>query len=137
MPVIGHVHGTELLMLEQIEAGAPDGWSHAGAWRERLRRWAGNCERIIVDDKRGLARAARLLGVPRERFAVVPNGFEPAFAPRLTDREAVWRRVLGQVPRGTVFALRRPLHRREAPAVVDRGVRRGAPPQRRADVTGA
>ena len=104
VPVIGHVHGTELLMLEQIEAGAPDGWSHAGAWRERLRRWARSCERIIVNDKCGLARAARLLGVPRERFAVIPNGFEPAFAPRPTDREAVWRRVLGQVPRGTVFA---------------------------------
>jgi glycosyltransferase involved in cell wall biosynthesis len=90
-------------MLEQIEAGAPDGWAHAARWRERLCRWAASCDRIVVNDERGLARAARLLGVPRERFACIPNGFEPAFAPRPTDREAVWRRVLGTVPRGTIF----------------------------------
>jgi glycosyltransferase involved in cell wall biosynthesis len=105
VPVIGHVHGTELLMLEQIEAGAPDSWTHAAAWRERLRRWAARCERIVVNDESGVARATRLLDVPRERFAVIPNGFEPTFAPRPSDREAVWQRVLGgEVPRGTVFA---------------------------------
>jgi glycosyltransferase involved in cell wall biosynthesis len=105
VPMIGHVHGTELLMLEQIEAGAPDGWAHAGAWRERLHRWAARCERIVVNDESGLTRAARLLGVPPERFVVIPNGFEPTFAPRPTDREEVWQRVLGgEVPRGTVFA---------------------------------
>ena len=104
VPVIGHVHGTELLMLEQIEAGAPDGWVHAAAWRERLRRWAARCEQIVVNDEAGLARAARLLEIPRERFAVIPNGFEPTFAPRPTDREAVWQETLGEVPRGTVFA---------------------------------
>jgi glycosyltransferase involved in cell wall biosynthesis len=105
VPVIGHVHGTELLMLEQIEAGAPDGWAHAATWRERLHRWAAQCERIVVNDARGLDRAARLLGVPVERFVVIPNGFEPTFAPHPTDREEVWRRTLGgEVPRGTVFA---------------------------------
>ncbi|MDQ3726524.1 MAG: glycosyltransferase, partial [Actinomycetota bacterium] len=31
-PVIGHVHGTELLMLEAIEAGAPASWAHAEEW---------------------------------------------------------------------------------------------------------
>ncbi len=103
LPVIGHVHGTELLMLEQIEAGAPEGWTHAAIWRERLRRWAARCERIVVNDEPGLTRAARLLDVPRERFAAIPNGFDPTFAPRPTDREAVWQRVLGEAPRGTVF----------------------------------
>jgi glycosyltransferase involved in cell wall biosynthesis len=104
VPVVGHVHGTELLMLEQIEAGAPDSWAYAAAWRERLRHWAARCERIVVNDGRGLGRAARLLDVPRERFAVIPNGFEPTFAPRATDRAETWRRALGEVPRGTVFA---------------------------------
>jgi glycosyltransferase involved in cell wall biosynthesis len=104
VPVVGHVHGTELLMLEQIEAGAPDNWAHAAAWRERLHRWAASCERIVVNDGRGLDRAARLLDLPQERFTVIPNGFEPTFAPRPTDREEVWQRVLGEVPRGTVFA---------------------------------
>ena len=103
VPVIGHVHGTELLMLEAIEAGPPEGWAHAEAWRERLLRWAARCERIVVNDEPGLERAARLLDVPPGRFAVIPNGFEPTFAPRPTDRDAVWQRTLGETPRGTVF----------------------------------
>lgn len=103
VPVIGHVHGTELLMLEQIEAGPPPGWDHAAVWRARLRRWAAGCEWIVVNSRGGLGRAARLLGLPRGRFRVIPNGFDPIFAPRPVDREAVWRRVLGEVPRGTVF----------------------------------
>src|SRR5215203_751154 len=32
VPVVGHVHGTELLMLEQIEAGPPPGWDYAEEW---------------------------------------------------------------------------------------------------------
>src|SRR5690349_14570845 len=30
VPVVGHLHGTELLMLEQIEHGPPQGWTFAG-----------------------------------------------------------------------------------------------------------
>ena len=47
MPVVGHLHGTELLMLEAIEAD-PGRWAHAGAWADRLRGWAAACERVIV-----------------------------------------------------------------------------------------
>jgi hypothetical protein len=61
VPVIGHVHGTELLMLEAIEAGASAGWTHAGEWAGRLRRWAAACKRIVVNDIGGLERAAALL----------------------------------------------------------------------------
>ena len=39
VPVVGHLHGTELLMLEEIADGAD--WPHAAAWAERLRGWAG------------------------------------------------------------------------------------------------
>ena len=101
MPIIGHIHGTELLMLEQIEAG-PSGGHRAETWAEHLRRWAADCARLIVGDAKGAVRAARLLDLPPERFAVIPNGFDPEFAPRPTDRDAVWRRTLGVAPRGTV-----------------------------------
>jgi glycosyltransferase involved in cell wall biosynthesis len=101
VPIIGHIHGTELLMLEEIEAGPSSGHA-AEAWSERLRRWAADCARLIVGDARGAGRAARLLDLPLERFAVIPNGFDPEFAPRETDRDAVWRRTLGIAPRGTV-----------------------------------
>lgn len=102
-PLVGHLHGTELLMLERIEAGAPAGWTHAAAWAERLRGWAAACERIIVNDPSGVERAAALLGVERERIASIPNGFDPEFVPRQIDRRAHWLRHLPREPRGTVL----------------------------------
>ncbi len=98
VPIVGHVHGTELLMLEAIEADA--GWPHGEVWAERLRRWAAACARIVVNDPRGRERAARLLELEPERFAVIPNGFEPSFSPAPVDRRAVWRRTLVEEPRG-------------------------------------
>jgi glycosyltransferase involved in cell wall biosynthesis len=100
VPVIGHVHGTELLMLEAIEQGPPAGWDYAEAWAERLRRWAGQCRRIVVNGRGGLARAAALLRLGEERFASIPNGFDPPFSPGEVDRRAHWRRHLVEQPRG-------------------------------------
>jgi len=94
LPVVGHVHGTELLMLERIEEGPPPGWTCAAEWAGRMRGWAERCARIVVNDRGGLRRAARLLGVAEERFACVPNGFDPEFAPGEIDRRAHWRRHL-------------------------------------------
>jgi glycosyltransferase involved in cell wall biosynthesis len=103
VPIIGHIHGTELLMLEAIDSGSPVERDRAASWSERLRRWAGDCERLVVGDEKGVARAAGLLDLPAERFSVLPNGFDPIFAPRPVDRAAVWRETLGVAPRGTVF----------------------------------
>jgi len=100
VPVIGHVHGTELLMLEAIEAGAPAGWTHAEEWAERLRRWAAACERIVVNDSGGLERAAALLELQDDCFALIPNGVDPTFAPAPVDKRAHWRRHLVAEPRG-------------------------------------
>jgi glycosyltransferase involved in cell wall biosynthesis len=100
VPLIGHIHGTELLMLEAIEDGPPPGWDHATEWAERLRRWAAHCDRIVVNDRGGLARAATLLGLEEERFACIPNGFDAPFAPGEIDRHAHWRRHLVERPRG-------------------------------------
>lgn len=100
VPVVGHVHGTELLMLEQIERGAPEGWAHAEAWAERMRGWATACERIVVNDRGGLARAAALLRLGEDRFTCIPNGFDEGFSPGPVDRPAHWRRHLVERPRG-------------------------------------
>lgn len=100
LAVMGHVHGTELLMLERIAAGAPAGWTHAEAWAERIRGWAAACGRIVVSNPGGLQRAAEVLELPPERFACVPNGFDPSFAPRRIDRAAHWRRHLVADPQG-------------------------------------
>ena len=100
VPVIGHVHGTELLMLEEIEAGPPAAWEHAEAWAERLRHWAAGCRRIVVNDRSGLTRAASLLRLDEGRFACIPGGFDATFAPGEPDRRAHWRRHLVERPRG-------------------------------------
>jgi len=100
VPVVGHVHGTELLLLEEIGKGAPAGWDYAEEWAQRLRGWAARCRRIVVNDRGGLARAASLLGLEEERFAYIPNGFDATFRPGKVDRRAHWRRHLVERPRG-------------------------------------
>lgn len=100
VPVVGQLHGSELLMLERITAAYAPGWAHATRWAERMRRWAQRCSRLIVAPA-GVPRAQRLLKVPRERLAVLPNGVDTElFSPREVDREAVWHRVLVEAPRG-------------------------------------
>jgi glycosyltransferase involved in cell wall biosynthesis len=89
-PVVAHLHGTELLMLESI----------SGPWADRLRGWAARCATLLVAPG-GEERAAGLLDVARERLEPLPNGFDPElFHPRRVDRRAVWRRVLVEQPRG-------------------------------------
>jgi glycosyltransferase involved in cell wall biosynthesis len=101
VPVIGHVHGTELLMLEAITAGPPASWTHAEAWAERMRRWAHGCERLIVLSQSEIPRAERLLGLDADRLVVLPNGFDPSvFVRRDVDRASLFRDALVEAPRG-------------------------------------
>jgi glycosyltransferase involved in cell wall biosynthesis len=101
VPVVGHLHGTELLMLEAIEEGPPDGWAHAGAWAARLRAWAQRCARLVVLSETQVERAERLLGIDPARCVVLPNGFDPErFHRRDVDRAAHWRRHLAEDPQG-------------------------------------
>ncbi len=100
LPVVGHVHGTELLMLEKIASGPPASWTHAEAWAERIRGWADRCERIVVGSAEGLERASAALDVDPDRFVCVPNGFDSSFAPREVDRRGHWHRQLVERPQG-------------------------------------
>jgi glycosyltransferase involved in cell wall biosynthesis len=101
VPVVAHLHGTELLMLEAIAGGPPEGWEHAEAWAGRLRGWARRARRLILLSESQLHRAETLLGVGEERCVVLPNGFDPArFHRRDVDRAAHWRRHLVDEPRG-------------------------------------
>ena len=61
VPVVTHLHGTELLMLEEIADGAP--WPHAAAWARRMRAWARRSERLLVLSPSQIPRAVALLGV--------------------------------------------------------------------------
>ena len=100
VPIVGHLHGTELLMLEAIEA-APGRGEHAAAWADRMRAWARACARLIVQSQAQIARAEGRLGLDEDRFVLVPNGFDPVtFKSRAVDHRALWRRVLVDEPRG-------------------------------------
>lgn len=99
VPVVTHLHGTELLMLEEIAEGAP--WPHAAAWVRRMRGWARRSDRLLVLSPSQIPRAVELLGVEADRCVVCPNGFDPERFDHLeVDRAAVWREALVDHPRG-------------------------------------
>jgi glycosyltransferase involved in cell wall biosynthesis len=104
LPVVGHVHGTELLMLREIDAGPPPEWTHAGAWAERIRRWARACDRLLVLSPDAVRRVPDVLGVEPDRVAWAPNGFDPQrFDSRplaAPARRELWERWLVKEPRG-------------------------------------
>ena len=100
VPIVGHLHGTELLMLEAIEAD-PGRWTHAAAWVARMRAWARACERVIVLTETQVTRVEQLLGLDADRCVLVPNGFDPeAFRPGRSDHVGHWRRHLVDEPHG-------------------------------------
>jgi glycosyltransferase involved in cell wall biosynthesis len=101
VPVVAHLHGTELLMLEGIERRGLHNDPHAREWVERLRAWAARAERLIVLSDTQVERAERLLDIDPERCVRVPNGFDPErFGPRRIARRAHWRRHLVDAPQG-------------------------------------
>src|SRR5919198_5151900 len=89
VPIVGHLHGTELLMLERIADGPPPSWRYADDWARRMRRWAHRCRRILVLSRSQVQRARSLLDIDPSRCVVAPNGFDPLrFGPRTVDRAA-------------------------------------------------
>jgi glycosyltransferase involved in cell wall biosynthesis len=95
VPIVGHLHGTELLMLEAVERD-PRRWPHGPAWAERMRDWAAQAERLIVLSETQIERAERVLGVEPDRYTLIPNGYDPGlfFTPHPIDRAAVWAEIL-------------------------------------------
>ena len=101
VPVVGHLHGTELLLLEAIEQGPPAHWTYAEAWAERMRRWAASCQCLVISSASQAARAQRVLPVESSRFLVLPNGVDPTrFDRRPVDRRVLWQRLLVEHPKG-------------------------------------
>ena len=102
LPVITHLHGTELAMLDRIEAGAP--WPHAEAWAERLRRWAAASAGVLASSEPARLEAADALDLPPSAIEVVPNGVDPRVfdgsRASPAERADLWRRWLCEDPRG-------------------------------------
>jgi glycosyltransferase involved in cell wall biosynthesis len=104
VPRVGHLHGTELLMLRDIVDGPPPGWTYADAWAERLRTWAQQSAKLLVLSPDAAERVPKLFDVEPDRVFPAPNGFDPQLFDRkpLTgeDRVALWRKWLVEEPRG-------------------------------------
>jgi glycosyltransferase involved in cell wall biosynthesis len=102
LPVVTHIHGTELLMLDEADRGAS--WAHEAEWRARMRGWAQGSARVMVSSEPSRVDAEALLGLDPARVVVVPNGvdlrlFRGGPAPP-ARREALLRRWLCDEPRG-------------------------------------
>lgn len=102
LPLVTHLHGTELLMLDQADGGAS--WPHETEWRARMRRWAQRSARVIVSSEPSGADARRLLGIDPGRLVVVPNGADLSLFNGVravpSDRRELFTRWLCQEPRG-------------------------------------
>jgi glycosyltransferase involved in cell wall biosynthesis len=102
VPVVGQLHGTELLMLERAAEDPPSSWTYVNRWTRRMRGWAARCEQIIVAPG-AVERASALLGLDREVFAPIPNGYDgERFRPLEVDRARHWRHNLVEAPLGSL-----------------------------------
>lgn len=104
VPVVAHLHGTELKMLAAIGSSGMDPWPHSSAWQRRLVAAARRADRLVVISPSDRVLAIDLLGVEPESIEVVPNGvdlglfsIDPLPPERRLDR---WRRWLVEDPQG-------------------------------------
>ena len=142
VPVVDHLHGTELLMLEADRRRRAAAGPHAEAWaRAHAPLGAGAASGCcVLSPRAGRARAQRCSASTPSAASSRPNGFDPelfdrarrrprralAPAPRRRAARLAARRGRGQrrlrrrrrsrrCARGPVAALRRALHRGQAP----------------------
>lgn len=105
VPVVTHLHGTELKMLAAIARGEPtiDG-PYAEWWSSRMRASARRSAATITTSPHDQSAAVRLLGIDPDTVHAIPNGVDIArFTPQRPsseDRRTHWLRWLVSDPRG-------------------------------------
>ena len=104
VPLVTHLHGTELKMLAAARDGGFSTGRFTDEWVERMRQWAGRSDRLVVVSAMDRQLALDLLPVDAARVATVANGvdtdvFEPSVV-QPAARLAQWRRWLVDDPRG-------------------------------------
>jgi glycosyltransferase involved in cell wall biosynthesis len=114
LPVVTHLHGTELKMLDAIARDEPDHERapHARWWASRMGEWARAADATIVISPFQHGEAVRLLGLDPERVHWLPDGVDVGrFAvqrPARDVRRTRWRRWLVRDPQGWDEASGRP-----------------------------
>jgi glycosyltransferase involved in cell wall biosynthesis len=114
VPVVTHLHGTELKMLDAIARGEPDRERapHARWWASRMGEWARAADATIAISPFQHGEAVRLLGLDPETVHWLPDGVDvdrfSVERPARDVRRARWRRWLVRDPQGWDEASRRP-----------------------------
>jgi glycosyltransferase involved in cell wall biosynthesis len=106
VPVVTHLHGTELMMLAALHDGSTEARSRrfSAAWDQRMQRWAGESERVVVVSPHDGAMAHDLLPIEPPRVATIASGVDTdVFAPGRSSppqRLTLWKRWLVDEPKG-------------------------------------
>ena len=99
VPVVTHLHGTELKMLSSGYEGP-----HRREWVARMECWAADSDRIAVVAHHDQQLVRELLPVDPVRVTRIASGVDTSvFAPRqrtVAQRTAVWKQCLVEEPRG-------------------------------------
>jgi glycosyltransferase involved in cell wall biosynthesis len=83
LPKIGHLHGTELKMLEEMKGLTLSAGAYVSLWDRELRGAAATMSHFVAISPDNVARAKRLLGLGEDRVSFVPNGVDVGlFRPR-------------------------------------------------------
>ena len=105
VPVVVHLHGTELKMLDEIRAttGA-ESWPYAHEWQQRLVTAARRATLLVVVSAADRVLASDLLGVEADSIEVMSNGVDLGLfsSDKLptSERLANWNRWLVEDPYG-------------------------------------
>ena len=106
VPLITHLHGTELKMLAAIRDDPLDleCGRYGVAWATRMQGWAGRSDRVVVVSATDHALALDLLPLDPGRVVTIASGVDTdVFEPKVrawSERLALWRRWLVDDPRG-------------------------------------
>ena len=105
VPVVTHLHGTELKMLASVHDNSQHGtWAWEREWVERMRGWAAHSERVVVVGDHDLQMVHQVLPVEPSRITVIANGVDTdVFSPRVrgfAERLDLWKRWFVDEPRG-------------------------------------
>jgi glycosyltransferase involved in cell wall biosynthesis len=104
-PILAHLHGTELKMLEKLpEARRTEAPVLVDLWERRLLTAATRVDHFFAISPDVRERGQRLLDVEEERISTIPNGVDTdLFSPRPwspTDKLAFLQRILVEEPQG-------------------------------------
>ncbi|RLE16576.1 MAG: hypothetical protein DRJ50_14885 [Actinobacteria bacterium] len=104
VPVVVHLHGTELKMLDEIRANGAQSWPYAHEWQQRLIAAARRATLLVVVSAADRVLASDLLGVEADSIEVMSNGVDLSLfsSDKLSNSErlANWNRWLVEDPCG-------------------------------------